>query len=88
MKANYIVSEEISLPLYKIPKHIRIAIKRGIVPGVLNQSLSPLSYSDYFATLLYAEELYLQVFSSHYLTKMEIRLLFAILTEDCFAYFC
>lgn len=49
-----------TLPIYMIPKDIEDLIKRDIVPEVLKKPLSPSTYQDYFAALLYAEDYYIQ----------------------------
>lgn len=59
-KTNYNVVKKGALPLYIVPKHIQKLIKRNIVPQVLRMPLSPLTYKDYFATLLYAEDYYFE----------------------------
>ncbi|KAL5543099.1 hypothetical protein UlMin_010809 [Ulmus minor] len=56
---NYGLIEKDSLPIYRIPKRIRVLIEKDIVPKVLHKPLSSSSYRDYFAALLYAEEFYL-----------------------------
>lgn len=47
--------------LYVIPEDIKCLIKQDIVPQVLKKPMTPQTYKDYFATLLYAEDFYLQV---------------------------
>uniref|UniRef100_A0A6N2M0G5 DNA2/NAM7 helicase helicase domain-containing protein n=1 Tax=Salix viminalis TaxID=40686 RepID=A0A6N2M0G5_SALVM len=47
-------------PIYAVPKDIEDLIKRGIVPEALNELLSPSTYKDYFAALLYAEDFYIE----------------------------
>lgn len=49
------------MPIFTIPEDIKGLIKNDIVPKVLDQPLSPMTYKDYFAALLYAEEFYLEV---------------------------
>lgn len=60
-QANYIWVEKDSLPLYMIPEDMKDLIKKDIVPDVLKKPLSPLTYKDYFAALLSAEEYYSEV---------------------------
>lgn len=60
-QANYVWVEKDSLPLYMIPEDMKDLIKNDIVPDVLKKPLSPLTYKDYFAALLYAEEYYSKV---------------------------
>lgn len=60
-KTKHVLVKKRALPLYIVPKHIKKLIKRDIVPIVLRKPLSPLTYKDYFATLLYAEDYYFEV---------------------------
>lgn len=60
-KSQYKVVEKGSTPLYVIPEDIKSLIRKDIVPGILRKPLSPQTYKDYFATLLYAEDYYLEV---------------------------
>lgn len=60
-KTNYNWVEKGSTPLYLIPEDIKGLIQRDIVPEVLKKPLSPSTYKDYFASLLYAEDYYLEV---------------------------
>jgi hypothetical protein len=46
---------------YEIPEHMEEMIKNDIVPPVLKKPLSPDTYADYFAALLYAEDFYCEV---------------------------
>jgi hypothetical protein len=46
---------------YEIPEHMEEMIKNDIVPPVLKMPLSPDTYADYFAALLYAEDFYCEV---------------------------
>uniref|UniRef100_A0A5B7B2P6 Putative RNA helicase SDE3 n=1 Tax=Davidia involucrata TaxID=16924 RepID=A0A5B7B2P6_DAVIN len=59
-KSNYIQVEKGTSPLYVIPEDIKGLIEKDIVPGVLKKPLSPSTYKDYFAALLYAEDYYLE----------------------------
>lgn len=52
-------------PIYSIPEDIEDLIERDIVPGVLQKPLSPSTYRDYFAALLYAEDVYIEVTMMH-----------------------
>ncbi|KAG5245346.1 RNA helicase [Salix suchowensis] len=49
-------------------------IKRGIVPEVLNEPLSPSTYKDYFAALLYAEDFYIEKWSEFKLKNITLKL--------------
>lgn len=60
-KSKYHVGDKGSNPLYVIPEDIKCLIKQDIVPDVLKKPLTPQTYKDYFATLLYAEDFYLEV---------------------------
>ncbi|KAB2620454.1 RNA helicase SDE3 [Pyrus ussuriensis x Pyrus communis] len=58
---TYVWVEKDSLPIFAIPDNIKDLIKNDIAPKVLNQPLSPVTYKDYFAALLYAEEFFYEV---------------------------
>lgn len=53
-KKNYVWVEKDPLPIFTIPEDIKGLIKNVVVPKVLDQPLSPMTYKDYFAALLYA----------------------------------
>ncbi|KAK1390228.1 RNA helicase [Heracleum sosnowskyi] len=59
-KSQYNVVEKGSTPLYVIPEDIKSLIRKDIVPGILKKPLSPQTYKNYFAALLYAEDYYLE----------------------------
>ncbi|KAK0573917.1 hypothetical protein LWI29_015540 [Acer saccharum] len=59
-KMKYTMYEKDPLPIYIIPKDIKDSIEKDIVPGVLKKPLSPSTYTDYFAALLYAEDHYIE----------------------------
>ncbi|KAF3322321.1 putative RNA helicase SDE3 [Carex littledalei] len=59
---------------YGIPKHIKSMLMNGIVPPVLHKPLSPDTYADYFATLLYAEDIYCEKWSNYLLKDVTIKL--------------
>ncbi|XVF67016.1 hypothetical protein PTKIN_Ptkin10aG0086800 [Pterospermum kingtungense] len=63
-----------SLPIYRIPKDIEDLIKRDIVPQVLKNPLSPSTYQDYFAALLYAEDYYIEKWSGFELLDVSVEL--------------
>ncbi|XP_015867642.3 probable RNA helicase SDE3 [Ziziphus jujuba] len=74
-KANYIwVEDDASLPLYIIPEDKKDLIKKDIVPQVLKMPLSPLTYKDYFAALLYAEDYYYEKWSEFEMTNVTLEL--------------
>ncbi|XP_058112891.1 uncharacterized protein LOC131255941 [Magnolia sinica] len=52
------------LPTYEIPEKFEDLIKKDNVPAVLRKPLSPSTYKDYFATLLYSEDYHLEVLIS------------------------
>ncbi|KAJ3680380.1 hypothetical protein LUZ60_016658 [Juncus effusus] len=60
---------------YEIPKHIQELIKNDIVPPVLKKPVSPSTYSDYFSTLLYAEDFYCEKWSDYLLEDVTVELL-------------
>ncbi|KAK8955335.1 hypothetical protein KSP40_PGU021014 [Platanthera guangdongensis] len=62
------------LPKYEIPKYLEELIKKDIVPPILKCPLSPLTYGDYFATLLYAEDFYLEKWSDYLLEDVTLEL--------------
>ncbi|XP_010249485.1 PREDICTED: uncharacterized protein LOC104592041 [Nelumbo nucifera] len=49
-----------NIPIYAIPEDFKDLIEKDIVPGVLKKPLSPSTYKDYFAALLYAEDFYVE----------------------------
>ncbi|KAF6153316.1 hypothetical protein GIB67_003506 [Kingdonia uniflora] len=48
-------------PVYAVPEDFKDLIKNDIVPQVLRKPLSPSTYNDYFAALLYAEDYYIEL---------------------------
>ncbi|KHG07974.1 putative RNA helicase SDE3 -like protein [Gossypium arboreum] len=62
------------LPIYMIPKDIEDLIKRDIVPEVLKKPLSASTYQDFFAALLYAEDSYIEKWSSFELENVSMEL--------------
>ncbi|KAA3468014.1 putative RNA helicase SDE3 [Gossypium australe] len=63
-----------TLPIYMIPKDIEDLIKREIVPEVLKKPLSASTYQDFFAALLYAEDSYIEKWSSFELENVSMEL--------------
>ncbi|KAL6528187.1 hypothetical protein OROHE_015137 [Orobanche hederae] len=63
-----------SLLIYMIPREIENLIKRDIVPDILKKPLSPSTYKDYFAALLYAEDFYIEKWSDYQLLDVKIKL--------------
>ncbi|XP_052485037.1 probable RNA helicase SDE3 [Gossypium raimondii] len=60
------------LPIYMIPKDIEDLIKRDTVPEILKKPLSASSYQDFFAALLYAEDSYIEKWSSFALENVSM----------------
>ncbi|XP_078167237.1 putative RNA helicase SDE3 isoform X1 [Carex rostrata] len=59
---------------YEIPKNIEEMIKNDIIPPVLKKPLSPDTYADYFAALLYAEDFYYEKYSDYLLKDVALEL--------------
>ncbi|KAH9707309.1 hypothetical protein KPL70_012525 [Citrus sinensis] len=59
---------------YKIPEDIEDLIKKDIVPDVLQKPMSPSTYKDYFAALLYAEDFYIEKWSGFQLFNVTLEL--------------
>ncbi|KAI6669427.1 hypothetical protein NL676_004312 [Syzygium grande] len=72
-KETVYVQEDTS-PIYNIPKDIKDLIKRDIVPGVLRKPLSPSTYRDYFAALLYAEDFYIEKWTDFIIKDVTLEL--------------
>ncbi|KAF8389572.1 hypothetical protein HHK36_024088 [Tetracentron sinense] len=60
-KTEYVWVQKDTDPVYAIPEDFKDLIKNDIIPQVLKRPLSPLTYRDYFAALLYAEDFYVEV---------------------------
>ncbi|KAM5566386.1 putative RNA helicase SDE3 [Rosa sericea] len=73
-KTAYVCVEEDPLPVFMIPEDIKALIKNQIVPKVLNRPLSPTTYKDYFAALLYSEDFYLEKWSDFLLKGVTLAL--------------
>ncbi|OMO62423.1 putative helicase MOV-10/Armitage protein [Corchorus olitorius] len=63
-----------TVPIYMIPKDIEDLIKKDIVPQVLKKPLSPSTYQDYFAALLYAEDYYIEKWNNFELKDVPLEL--------------
>ncbi|MBA0848428.1 hypothetical protein Goshw_002035 [Gossypium schwendimanii] len=63
-----------TLLIYMIPKDIEDLIKRDIVPEVLKKPLSASTYQEFFAALLYAEDSYIEKWSSFALENVSMEL--------------
>ncbi|KAJ0038718.1 hypothetical protein Pint_23219 [Pistacia integerrima] len=72
-QANYKVIQKATSPIYMIPKNIENLIKKDIVPDVLKKPLSPTTYKDYFAALLYAEDFYTEKWSEFKLFSVTLK---------------
>ncbi|KAL9420337.1 hypothetical protein AB3S75_038002 [Citrus x aurantiifolia] len=70
---RYILDEK-GASNYKIPEDIEDLIKKDIVPHVLEKPLSPSTYKDYFAALLYAEDFYTEKWSGFQLFNVTLEL--------------
>ncbi|XP_077247144.1 putative RNA helicase SDE3 isoform X2 [Tasmannia lanceolata] len=70
-----ISNQKSGLSVYAIPEHLKDLIERDRVPDVLRKPLSPSTYVDFFAALLYAEDYYLKKWSEFILkgVTLEIR---------------
>ncbi|GLT30932.1 hypothetical protein SLA2020_057050 [Shorea laevis] len=73
-KGKYIQVENDSLHFYTIPGNIENLTKKDIVPELLKKPLSPSTYKDYFATLLYAEDFYAKKWSNFELLNVTLEL--------------
>ncbi|KAH8507950.1 hypothetical protein H0E87_010196 [Populus deltoides] len=73
-KVSYSLVQKVMSPIYAVPKVIEDLIKRDIVPEVLNEMLSPSTYKDYFAALLYAEDFYIEKWSKFKLKNITLKL--------------
>lgn len=73
-KKSYVWVEKDSLPIFAIPDNIKDLIKNDIAPKVLNQPLSPVTYKDYFAALLYAEEFFYEKWTHFDLENVTVKL--------------
>ncbi|PRQ41434.1 putative RNA helicase SDE3, P-loop containing nucleoside triphosphate hydrolase [Rosa chinensis] len=73
-KTAYVCVEEDPLPVFMIPEDIKALIKNKIVPKVLIRPLSPTTYKDYFAALLYSEDFYLEQWSDFLLKGVTLGL--------------
>ncbi|XP_038719001.1 uncharacterized protein LOC120011900 isoform X4 [Tripterygium wilfordii] len=61
-QSNYKCVPKSDSPFCIIPKHIEELFRKDIVPEILKKPLSPTTYKDYFAALLYAEDFYIEGF--------------------------
>ncbi|XP_030441366.2 uncharacterized protein LOC115663505 [Syzygium oleosum] len=80
-KKTVYVQEDTSA-IYNIPKDIEDLIKRDIVPGVLRKPLSPSTYRDYFAALLYAEDFYIEKWTDFILKDVTLELHQSIINKN------
>ncbi|KAM7272997.1 hypothetical protein ACFE04_027661 [Oxalis oulophora] len=71
-RSRYVILKENST--YKIPKHMEDLMKNNIVPQVLYKPLSQSTYKDYFATLLYAEDFYIEKWNNFLLKDVTLEL--------------
>ncbi|KAJ4972723.1 hypothetical protein NE237_005897 [Protea cynaroides] len=73
-KTKYVVADKDISSIYVIPDSIKDLIKKDIVPEVLRKPVSPSTYRDYFAALLYAEDFYTEKWSNFCLTNVNLEL--------------
>uniref|UniRef100_A0A6N2M9B2 Uncharacterized protein n=1 Tax=Salix viminalis TaxID=40686 RepID=A0A6N2M9B2_SALVM len=73
-KVSYLSVQKGVSPIYAVPKNMEDLIKRDIVPQVLNEPLSPSTYKDYFAALLFAEDFYVEKWSEFQMEKITLKL--------------
>ncbi|XP_008223835.1 PREDICTED: probable RNA helicase SDE3 [Prunus mume] len=69
---NYVCVDIV--PIFTIPEDIKDLIKNDIVPKVLKQPVSPTTYKDYFAALLYAEEFYHEKWADFNMKNVTLKL--------------
>ncbi|XP_077247146.1 putative RNA helicase SDE3 [Tasmannia lanceolata] len=74
-KSAPIQKSKSGFPVYVIPEDLKDLIERDRVPDVLRKPLSLSTYADYFATLLYAEDYYLEKWSKFILKGVTLELL-------------
>ncbi|ERN09391.1 hypothetical protein AMTRI_Chr09g32090 [Amborella trichopoda] len=70
------------LPVYGIPEEIRALIEKGKVPDVLIKPLSASTYSNYFASLLYAEDVYVETWSDFVLEGITVQIYQELTNRD------
>ncbi|KAM7249658.1 hypothetical protein ACFE04_021527 [Oxalis oulophora] len=73
-RSKYVLVHENASSTYKIPKHIKDLMKNDIVPKVLYKPLSQSTYKKYFATLLYAEDFYIEKWTGFLLENVALEL--------------
>ncbi|PRQ54836.1 putative RNA helicase SDE3, P-loop containing nucleoside triphosphate hydrolase [Rosa chinensis] len=73
-RTAFVCLEKDPLPVFMIPEDIEALIKKEIAPKVLNRPLSPTTYKDYFAALLYSEDFYLEKWSDFLLKGVTLAL--------------
>ncbi|KAJ4838865.1 hypothetical protein Tsubulata_010901, partial [Turnera subulata] len=73
-KASYMWVEKGAMPIYVIPKDIKELIKKDKIPEILKKPLTPSTYRDYFAALLYAEDFYIEKWSEFELKDITLKL--------------
>ncbi|KAM5552103.1 hypothetical protein ABKV19_026791 [Rosa sericea] len=73
-RTAYVCVDKDPLPVFMIPEDIKALIKNEIAPKVLNRPLSPTTYKDYFAALLYSEDFYSEKWSDFLLKGVTLAL--------------
>lgn len=59
-KTNYVLVQKPTSPTYAIPEDLKILFERDVVPPILKKNVTPSIYKEYFETLLYAEDFYIE----------------------------
>ncbi|KAF9620747.1 hypothetical protein IFM89_014351 [Coptis chinensis] len=73
-KTNYVWAQKgTTTPLYSIPDGIKKLIEKD-VPEVLRKPLTPSTYGNYFAALLYAEDYYIEKWNDYCLHDVKLEL--------------
>ncbi|XP_038718997.1 probable RNA helicase SDE3 isoform X2 [Tripterygium wilfordii] len=78
-QSNYKCVPKSDSPFCIIPKHIEELFRKDIVPEILKKPLSPTTYKDYFAALLYAEDFYIEKWSEFKLVNVTLELQEAVI---------
>ncbi|KAH0463259.1 hypothetical protein IEQ34_007841 [Dendrobium chrysotoxum] len=76
------ISNQRVLPKYEIPKCLEKMIRNDIVPPVLLCPVSPSTYCNFFATLLYAEDFYIEKWNKYLLKGITLELRSRINSTD------
>ncbi|XP_058090275.1 probable RNA helicase SDE3 [Magnolia sinica] len=63
-----------TLPIYEIPEHFKDLLEKDKVPPFLRKPLSPSTYKDYFAALIFAEDYYYEKWKDFCLDGVTLKL--------------